>query len=309
VAKLLRNAPSEVIEGSIKIRWTNAETANAILGDGDVLVVMRHSPHREENVAHALMAYLPKAVLPRARRYVDGTTMEAADLVIAKSLLGSPGGTRGAVDVFFDQYLDPQQGASSELADKVQEVDQIDLHGWLTRVLLPEFRRYGNLLHPGNPNDVQRDEARRFFSWLHELAIPYDGHTKSLDFRGTYLRVSVMFVAERGKLDKHGLDPYRRRAKRMIYEDRVDALYLMARDTSIPAVISLAKDLAADARVADWAIYEYPLRSDFEARILHRDRAVCCVLRRRDVGNRGARETQPGDASEEDASGARETST
>ncbi len=74
--QILKEVPEGIIEGKLKIRWSDAEQAQSILRGGEVVVFMRRSKHHEENVAHALMVYLPKAVLPRARRYLDKVTME-----------------------------------------------------------------------------------------------------------------------------------------------------------------------------------------------------------------------------------------
>lgn len=72
---MLKNAPTGLLEGRLKIKWNNAESAQAIVRDDEVVVFMRRGEHHEDNVANALMAYLPKALLPRARRYVERNTM------------------------------------------------------------------------------------------------------------------------------------------------------------------------------------------------------------------------------------------
>ena len=93
-AGLIRDALDGIIEGRLKIDWNNAEQAEARARGGDVVVFMKRSRHRDEDVANALMAYLPKAVLPRARRYLDGKTMRAA---ISRSPKPSSQTTRAAM--------------------------------------------------------------------------------------------------------------------------------------------------------------------------------------------------------------------
>jgi hypothetical protein len=58
----------------------------------------------------------------------------------------------------------------------------------------------------------------------------------SLAFTGRYFRVAVIFVGIKDRLLDEGLKPYRKRAKRLIYRDRFDAIYLMARDRNMGAV-------------------------------------------------------------------------
>ena len=92
----------------------------------------------------------------------------------------------------------------------------------------------------------------------------------------------MVFVATRAVLDHHGLDPYRQYAKRLIYQQKVNAVYLMGRDDNIDAVRAIAASLETDGRIASQEVYEYPLRGDFVARKrLRRERAIPVCLRRR----------------------------
>ena len=92
----------------------------------------------------------------------------------------------------------------------------------------------------------------------------------------------MILVAARLRLEEEGLTPYRRRAKRLIYQDHVDAVYLLARDDNIPAAKELGENLRKDALVDSIDTYEYGLRLDFVAKHhLKRERAVVVCLRRK----------------------------
>ena len=91
------DAPT-MIDKSLKISWNNAEQAEAVVRGGDVVVFMRDSRRHEENLANALMAFLPKALLTRARRYIEADTMRAVDLTVAKALLAQQDAGDGALD-------------------------------------------------------------------------------------------------------------------------------------------------------------------------------------------------------------------
>jgi hypothetical protein len=60
--QMIEGVPAGVIGGKLKVRWASAEEAQTHIHGGEVMVFMRRSRHREENVANALMAYLPRAV-------------------------------------------------------------------------------------------------------------------------------------------------------------------------------------------------------------------------------------------------------
>ena len=283
-ARLLKHAPAGLMESKLKINWRNAEQAHAILsGDGDVIVFLRRSEHHEENVAHALMAYLPKAVLPRARRYVDKATMQAADFTIAKSVLGETPGAQGVLDVFYEQHLDPVCAEDAVLRQKIEEMDEIDLHGWLLHVLLPEFRRLGDQLHPSQPDPRCLADADAFARWLHRLAAREAGdESLPLTYAGDYLRIAVVWVALRQTIESKGAEPYRKRAKRLVYSGKYDAVYLMGRDHNMWAVREIGDRLRSDGLVASVEYCEYPLRADFAKRRLRRDRAaIACLVPKR----------------------------
>src|SRR5207253_1597396 len=74
---------------------------------------------------------------------------------------------------------------------------------------------------------------------------------------------------------------YRRRAKQLIYTQKCDAVYLMARDANIAAVQALRDTLAGDGLIEAVDTYHFRLRSDFKTRIMHRESAIIVVLRRR----------------------------
>jgi hypothetical protein len=61
-------------------------------------------------------------------------------------------------------------------------------------------------------------------------------------------------------------------------------VFLMARDQNIPAVKELRDNLAGDGLIEAVETYEFALRADFKARVLHRERAIIVALRRRRAG-------------------------
>lgn len=284
--ELVKNAPENIIERKLKIKWADAEQAEAAIRGGDVVVFMRNSRCHEDNVANALMAYLPKALISRARRYVENETMRAVDLTVAKAILSQDEASPGALNAFYDRYLDPARSGSERVRQKIGEIDTIDLHGWLTRILLNEYRRLGDRLHPGDPSDDVIAESEEFARWLARLAAQPPGSTTgSLTFQGRYFRVAIVLVAVRGVLAEYGVEPYRRRAKRHLYTDRYDTIYLIARDSNIAAVDDVLTALRSDALIASTERHVFRLRPDFRERVLHRERSICVCIRRRQAGN------------------------
>jgi hypothetical protein len=281
-AELIKDAPSGILDAKLRVRWADPEQAEAHLSEGEVVVFMRRSPYREENITNALIAYLPKAVIPRARPYIDRMTMQAVDLTLARSILALRQQPSGAMDVFFGRHLDPALAESADLRDVLEKVDAIDLHGWLTRIMLVEFQKLGEVLYPSQSDQLCIDDARAFGEWLGSLAASAPGDESTpLAYRGRFLRVSIVLVARKETLAEHDIAPYRKVAKQQIYSGNFDSLYLMGRDSNIAPVKNLVASLESDARIESIATYEFGLRADFKARVLHRERAIIVALRLR----------------------------
>ncbi len=261
-----RDWPADLVEGDIRINWADGVDTEARLDRGEVVVFMQRADHKDANVANALLAYLPRAVAPRARRYVHKDTMRAADLTLAKGLLADIEG-HDALQALFSAHVDPAVAQSEVLRNRLEHMDDVDVHGWLTRILLVELKRLADKVYPGGVTPAILHEAEHFVDWLHKLAIREHGSAaERLLFEGRYLRVAIVFVAQRQRLEMHGTDPYRKTAKRYLYQGNVDAVYLLARDDNNHAVESIAQALESDGRVEDVELLRFKLRSDFEAR-------------------------------------------
>lgn len=179
------------------------------------------------------------------------------------------------------------------LKENVEGFDEVDLNGWLLRLLLPELHEMGEKLHSAVPPGGCGPDTERFATWLTDLARRTPGDdTVRLAHEGPFIRVVAVFVANRARLSEEGTEPYRKRAKSLIYSGRFDAVYLMARDANIPAVEEIYARLATDGRVGDHWIWRYRLRSDFASRRLPREYAVLACLR---VRARGTRSTDAGE--------------
>jgi hypothetical protein len=282
VDALAKNSPDGVFEGKLKIKWVNAKDATALIkDDGEVLVCLRRSAHHEENVANALMMYMPKAVAPRARRYIARGTMRAVDLVLAKSLLVESTLGAGYLQVFYDQHLEPALEGDEILKRKVERTDAVEINGWLTRIFLHELKAFGDRIYPSEGHARYALEADRFHSWLYALASRPAGARRPLAFKGELLRVGMIMVAKRMKLEREGLAPYLRWFDIYMNEMKVDTIYVVGSDDTIESVKEVIAAIADDPRVDATTEYEYSHRRQFRARIAPRQRAICAVVQRK----------------------------
>lgn len=278
----LAAAPSELREGKLKIKWVAPEEVQTIISGGDVVVCLQRSRFHEENVANAVMAYLPKAIVPRARRYMAIKTMQSVDLVLAKAVVGrvkTSGG--GTMQAFLERHLDPALAHDEVLRKKVKRTNAIDITGWLTRIFLDEIKFFGDRLYPGESSYTYIQEADGFHSWLYGLAIRPRGLDIQLWFRGDLIRVGMIMVARKVVLTEQGIRPYLRWIDRYAEGMKMDSIYIIASDSTIPYAKRLIKYGSLTERIDSVAEYEYRPRPEFRSRVPVRKHVFCAVLRYR----------------------------
>jgi hypothetical protein len=90
--RALNKESGDVLPHAMKIEWAKtAPAAEAFLRSGEIVVTMDYSPNRDRNLVVSTLLYLDKGLLPRARPYVDGTLMRAADYTVAKDIFATSG--------------------------------------------------------------------------------------------------------------------------------------------------------------------------------------------------------------------------
>jgi hypothetical protein len=77
----------DVFEFGVKIDWIDEETAETDLKENKVVVMMKPFRSQARNLASVVTLYVPRAVLPKARNYVEQNLMKSIDYILSKSLL------------------------------------------------------------------------------------------------------------------------------------------------------------------------------------------------------------------------------
>jgi len=242
VGEALTKEAGDVLPHAMKIEWARtAQTVEAFLRNGEIIVTMDYSPNRDRNLVVGTLAYLGKGLLPRARPYVDRVLMTAIDFTVAKRIFTSARQRQLAVQFFFDSYLQPEMEKESQLRDDCTVLDRLQEAGFFSRVLLPQLHRMGNEAFPATPTEATWRESRDFSKFLEGIVTKAKGEDVAggLTFARSRIRASVMLVA-RKETKAWGTWPYARRVE--IELDRgVDYLYICARG---PDNISLAEEIA-----------------------------------------------------------------
>ncbi len=208
----------------MKILWMKTTTPEAFLKDEEIVVTMRHHTNRDKNITTALLAYTPKALIPKARQYVEQELLKSIDFAFIRKLLMNQGYDT-ALNDFVETIAQPALQTSPRLQTYSILVDDIDARGYLTRILLSEFLGLADKLYPRPAPAEVFDEGIRFAAFLHDIVTKERMEEVPLVFEGRYMKVAIVLVARRGKLDAYGLLPYIKMTEKHLRRE-YDAVYL-----------------------------------------------------------------------------------
>ncbi|MDX6669768.1 MAG: hypothetical protein QOI91_131 [Solirubrobacteraceae bacterium] len=281
------------VESAVKTAFADAPTylleptggVEVLLDEGDrrawwegssLVVVVEPAEDPDETIGNLLVGYLQRTLLVDARPHMPESVMCAADLRLARGMMAARPGVRDGGHALHAR-VEAACAGDAELHRRWRQVDALDVHGWLVRILLPEYKRVGDALGAGAVRAASSVAAERFLNWLHELARrrPGDRSVPLNHVDGADFRVGIVFVGDARYIARRGLRPHLERAVWKMYDDKVDALYLIARGAAVElARDGVFADLALCDRVVDAEPYEFRLRSDFSKRTnLRRSRA------------------------------------
>jgi len=216
-----------VLPYSLSIKWVGVDAVEAYVTEGKVLVMMRRYDNQSKNVAYATKAYVEKALLPNARRYVDPTVESAIDCVVCKQILqDSP----DSVETYSKEIMHPEMDRDPDLKDWVIRMDQVNAAGHLTRILLREYQRLGSL-YPLEPSAQTYDESRKAADMLHRLATKESGEEVNPSLAGTYIEMTVVPTVKKEAIrgrDPTGVQRQLDFIMRSMAEEGVNRFYVVA---------------------------------------------------------------------------------
>lgn len=273
------DAPGDLLSdaGVLTVQPDERDAPRAWRDAGGLVVVIRPSDDPGETATNLLIAYVARTLLTDARRHLPETVMCAADLRLARTLIAAEPALRDARHAF-DARVAASCGDDPELEERWRQVDAIDVHGWLLRILLPEFRRVGEALGEGAVRETSKVAAEEFLEWLHRLARrpPGDRSVPLTHVGGNDFRVGVVLVGDARYVARRGLRPHLERAIAKMYDEKVDVLYVAGRGKRGVELtrFGVYDELVGCERVARAEAHEFRLRPDFRKRVgLDRSRA------------------------------------
>lgn len=254
---ITRAAPG-VIPFSLRIEWVKESSVEAFTRSGDVVVRLNPHSNQERNLVLASYAYASRALLPKARQYMDQTLREASVLSVVRMILAT-GRTEGSHGYFHERHIEPAMSQDKRLRDDLTLLDELESVGLLTRVFFQEVRQLGERLFPNLPSERDAQEIRAFADFLYELATKEPGLDVPLRFSGPHVNIAMVLVAKRRKILTAGIAPYLRAIERSVL-DGSDPIFITGWGTEhLSAVRAIAREARGRGMIEELRMAEFPM--------------------------------------------------
>lgn len=240
-----------------RVRFVRDAEDIAALGEGEIVISLKDPRRRAENTARATLAYVSTAALRPARPYVGRPVMAGIDFSLTKKFLGRA--DAHALDYFLTEIWAPSVEGRADLQEICDQVERIETRGVLALILLTEFLDLGRRLWGRNPSPVVQSEAREFVRFLADIVDRQPGERGSLEFIREHLRVGVVLVGGRERVQAEGARPYVA-AGLWAMRAGCTSIYLLGRGARCQVVREASAQLGSDGRVRAIDVTEYVVR-------------------------------------------------
>lgn len=274
----------------VRVKFVRKPEDLVTLHEGEIVVALGNHRRRAENLARATLAYVRADLIRPSRPYVDPVVMRTIDHSVTKRVLR--GSDRDALDYFLNSIWASELASTPEIQDVAHEIETIERHGLLTRVLLAEFLELGRRLYPEFPPPGVYVATRSLVSHLFRIVTkrPDEDLGDGLIFRSSLLTVGVVLVADRDVASRSGAKAYVWRCIEDIRKGCV-AVYLLARGANADLIPEIVESLRGHGRIVD---ISEPMSYDmFSSSGPVRATCVRIVAEQRGYGSPTAAESEP----------------
>ena len=212
----------------VSIKWTDADTVLSDLEEDKVMVMMRPYKSQSKNFAQVVSVYVPKALLPKSRRYVDSNLMKSIDYTISKSILDI---NPTALEYYTSQILGD---ASGEVRSLMVKMDTINKRGQLVRIGIPELQRLSSL-YPREPDSRVQRETLELAEVIYNYVVASEEARNIRDLgihSGDIMKMAIVPVGRAGQLLTGGIQAHFDFIRKQL-TDGIDHFYIVSTETNV----------------------------------------------------------------------------
>jgi hypothetical protein len=227
ITKMVNKEAEGIIPFGLRIKWTNIESDDAFVQNGNVIIVLKKEDNNDKNIVRACTAFVPKALLPKSRNSIDITLLNSLDKYFIKRIL-SQGNYDSAYNYFMQNIFTPFCAESEDNLSLLSTYSKLDDIGFLTRILLEEFRRVGAKLYGTMDEPRFLDESRAFFQFLKAFTERHPGDLTKLYFDGQMVKLAIILIAKRATLEHQGVVSYVNRLRKQVTEFGLNRVFVFS---------------------------------------------------------------------------------
>jgi small subunit ribosomal protein S1 len=247
-----------ILPYKIRVEWVDVDSIESYLRENALIIKMKNHRNQSKNFALAVREYVPRALIPTARRYVHKELMKAIDYVVSKNIL--------AVDPnALNYFIDVTAREVDKIKEPVKEIEEINRRGHATRILLSEYKKL-SYLYPSEPKPDIHEETKNFELKVYRLATKKPEEKVDTTYLGKYIKAAVVPIAKIETLEDFGLEAHMKFIREAL-EKGINTFYIVAAGE---INTSFAKQLLEETQE------RYKLRKIYEDeyRGIHRERKM-----------------------------------
>ena len=228
----LNNENPEATLPLINLKFTKYLPESVKLGpnEDNVIIVLRNSKNKAENLLKIAERYVSKGVMPRGHCIVDKNIEKAVKVTMMHRLLSD---IDQSLRLWEEKHYKPCVSID-DLRETLETVYYIDkLGGYLTRLFLPQLELVARRHTIGIDTQIF-DESREWLRNVHDMARKHDSdpdvfrkHVGTLDFFQGNIGVSTVLVARSSAIRKSGIERHKRRVILALNSRVISEVYLI----------------------------------------------------------------------------------
>lgn len=227
----------KILPKGIKIEWTPKKEEEVIIGEDEIIIRFGSRVNPCENFVDALILYLANSFMPNECIYLEPTLYEACKFQIASSMLR--GRSSEHYQVFINKYYKPALKEYKEILDYSEKLESIEKSGLFISCFLPICSYYVDqwIFQRKSPSAEIHQEIEELLTFVYNIAIKKEyeaevGKLPPLDYRGKYLKASIVLVAKKELADIFEYKRHLEMAKGILTQG-VAILFVMGRGRNI----------------------------------------------------------------------------
>jgi hypothetical protein len=215
----------EILPKSISVEWVEGKPVESFnIKEGEFIVRLDPSEKQDKNIVHLTQAVVERTTLVGVRHLMEKPLSKSIDYILIKNLLALI--DQSVLSVFLSDEFIPNIKENTKLSEWSDKIEEIDLKGLFTRVLLVELESFSKKIAGLFPKPYMAGEIEQLVDYLHAIASREVGQHVPLEFVRAHMGIGFIMVGVTARLLKEGIDPYIKRFCTNLNTD-IDTCYLM----------------------------------------------------------------------------------